>query len=43
MAVVLTDHDGIDYAGIAAQVPVVFDAKGAYRRRGLDAGNVVAL
>jgi UDP-N-acetyl-D-glucosamine dehydrogenase len=43
MAVVLTDHDGIDYAGIAAEVPVVFDAKGAYRRRGLDAGNVVAL
>jgi UDP-N-acetyl-D-glucosamine dehydrogenase len=43
MAIVLTDHDGIDYAGIAAQVPVVFDAKGAYRRRGLDAGNVVAL
>ena len=43
MALVLTDHDGIDYDGIAAQVPVVFDAKGAYRRRGLDAGNVVAL
>ena len=43
MVVVLTDHDGIDYDGIAAQVPVVFDAKGAYRRRGLDAGNVVAL
>lgn len=43
MTVVLTDHDGIDYAGIAAEVPVVFDAKGAYRRRGLDAGNVVAL
>ena len=43
MAIVLTDHDGIDYAGIAAEVPVVFDAKGTYRRRGLDAGNVVAL
>lgn len=43
MAIVLTDHDGIDYARIAAQVPVVFDARGAYRRRGIDAGNVVAL
>jgi UDP-N-acetyl-D-glucosamine dehydrogenase len=42
-AVVLTDHDAIDYAAVAAAVPVVFDAKGTFRRRGLDADNVVAL
>jgi UDP-N-acetyl-D-glucosamine dehydrogenase len=43
LAAVLTDHDGIDYAGLAAAVPVVFDARGAYRARGLDAPNVRAL
>ena len=42
-AVVLTDHDAIDYAAVAGAVPVVFDAKGTFRRRGLDADNVVAL
>ena len=35
IAVILTDHDALDLAGIAAQVPLVFDARGAYRRRGL--------
>jgi UDP-N-acetyl-D-mannosaminuronate dehydrogenase len=42
-AVVLTDHDVIDYADLAARVPVVFDARGTYRRRGLVAENVVPL
>jgi UDP-N-acetyl-D-glucosamine dehydrogenase len=42
-ALVLTDHDGIDYAGVAASVPIVFDARGAYRRRGIRAGNIVTL
>ena len=40
---VLTDHDAIDYSGLAASAPFVFDARGAYRRRGIVAGNVVAL
>jgi UDP-N-acetyl-D-glucosamine dehydrogenase len=43
MAVVLTDHDDVDYAAIAAHVPVVFDTRGVYRRRGLVPDNVVAL
>ncbi len=42
-ALVLTDHDAFDYEALAAAVPVVFDARGTYRRRGLDAGNVVVL
>jgi len=43
LAVVLTDHDSFDLAAIAAAVPVVFDARGAYARRGVIADNVVAL
>ena len=43
MAVVLTDHDDIDYAAIASAVPMVFDTRGVYRRRGLFLDNVVAL
>jgi UDP-N-acetyl-D-glucosamine dehydrogenase len=43
LAAVLTDHDGIDYAGLAAAVPVVFDARGAYRARGIAAPNVHVL
>lgn len=43
VAIVLTDHDAIDYPALAAAVPVVFDARGAYSRRGIVAGNVVAL
>jgi len=43
LAVILTDHDLFDYPAIAASVPVVFDARGAYARRGLAADNVEAL
>jgi UDP-N-acetyl-D-glucosamine dehydrogenase len=43
IAVILTDHEVFDYPAIAAAVPVVFDARGAYSRRGLRADNVVAL
>jgi UDP-N-acetyl-D-glucosamine dehydrogenase len=43
MAVVLTDHDDFDYARIADSVPVVFDTRGVYRRRGLLRDNVIAL
>lgn len=43
LAAVLTDHDDIDYAALAAAVPIVFDARGTYRARGLSAPNVHAL
>ncbi len=42
-AVILTDHSDIDYAAIAAAVPLVFDTRGVYRRLGIDADNVVTL
>jgi UDP-N-acetyl-D-glucosamine dehydrogenase len=43
LAAVLCDHDVIDFAALAAAVPVVFDARGAYRKRKIDADNVIAL
>jgi UDP-N-acetyl-D-glucosamine dehydrogenase len=42
-AVILTDHDGIDYAELAASAPIVFDCRDAYRRRGIKALNVEVL
>ena len=42
-AIILTDHDSIDYAAIANAVPAVFDARGAYRRRDIEADNVEVL
>jgi len=43
LAIVLTDHDVVDYAELAARVPLVFDTRGVYRRIGLRPSNVVAL
>ena len=43
LAVVLTDHDAIDYHRLAEQVDIVFDTRGVYRRLGLNSGNVIAL
>lgn len=43
LAVILTDHDLFDYPALAASVPLVFDTRGAFARRGLSADNVVAL
>lgn len=43
MAVVLTDHDGTDYARLAAEVDVVFDTRGVYRNLEGDFPNVVTL
>jgi len=40
IAVVLTDHDQIDYSRIADLVPLVFDTRGVYRRLGLTKDNV---
>ena len=43
LAVVLTDHDVFDFKAIADRADLVFDTRGAYRRRGIEASNVVAL
>lgn len=43
LAAILTDHSDVDYERIAREVPVVYDARGVYRRLGLQFGNVVAL
>ena len=42
-AVILTDHADIDYVKLAASVPVIFDSRNAYRKRGIEAGNVEVL
>jgi UDP-N-acetyl-D-glucosamine dehydrogenase len=43
LAVVLTDHDGVDYERIADSVDVVFDTRGLYRRLGIQRDNIVQL
>ena len=43
LAAVLTDHAGVDYERIAREIPVVYDARGVYRRLGLSFDNVVPL
>jgi UDP-N-acetyl-D-glucosamine dehydrogenase len=43
LAIVLTDHDAIDYGRVAAEVPSVFDTRGVYRRLGLSPSNVIRL
>lgn len=43
LAIVLTDHSNLPYEHVAKQLPVVFDTRGIYRRRGIDAANVHSL
>jgi UDP-N-acetyl-D-mannosaminuronate dehydrogenase len=43
LAAILTDHSGLPYEAIAGDVPLVFDARGVYRRLGLEAPNVEPL
>ncbi len=43
IAVVLTDHDTVDLPAIAARVPIVFDTRGAFHRRGIMADHIHAL
>jgi UDP-N-acetyl-D-glucosamine dehydrogenase len=43
LAAILTDHPVIDYETIASQVPIVYDARGVYRKLGITANNVSAL
>jgi UDP-N-acetyl-D-glucosamine dehydrogenase len=43
IAAILTDHAGVDYERIAREVGVMYDARGVYRRLGLELDNVVPL
>ena len=43
IAAILTDHAGLDYEKIAREVPLVYDARGIYRRLGLSFDNVAPL
>lgn len=43
LAAVLCDHSVLDFELLARSVPVIFDARGAYRKRRIDADNVIAL
>ncbi len=43
IAVVLTDHSMVDLAAIADAVPIVFDTRGAYHRRGITGDHITAL
>ena len=43
LAVVLTDHDAVDYLDIAANAELVLDSRDAYRRRGFIVDHVSTL
>jgi UDP-N-acetyl-D-glucosamine dehydrogenase len=43
MALILTDHDAVDYDEVARAAEVVFDTRAAYYRRNIVADNVVQL
>jgi UDP-N-acetyl-D-glucosamine dehydrogenase len=43
LAVVLTDHDDLDYERIADEAEIVFDTRGVYRRLGKRRPNLIAL
>lgn len=43
IAVLLTDHDAYDLSAIAERSAIVFDTRGAYRRRGVQRANVVVM
>jgi UDP-N-acetyl-D-glucosamine dehydrogenase len=40
-ALIATDHDGIDYAGLVAACPLVIDTRDACRRAGIVSEKVV--
>lgn len=43
LAAILTDHAVVDYGRLAKELPIVYDARGVYRRLGIEAETVVAL
>jgi UDP-N-acetyl-D-glucosamine dehydrogenase len=40
-ALIVTDHDGIDYAGLCSALPLVVDTRDACARRGLRGPGIV--
>lgn len=43
IAVILTDHDGIDYQKIAQQVPLVYDTRAVFRRLAIESDKIIPL
>jgi UDP-N-acetyl-D-glucosamine dehydrogenase len=43
LAAILTDHTDIDYPRIVDEVPLVYDARGVFRRLGIESKNITAL
>ena len=43
LAVVLTDHSAVDYDGLVAQVPLIYDTRGVFRRLGIESERISAL
>ena len=43
LAAILTDHSKVPYDRISDEIPIVFDARGIYRRLDLDRDNVYSL
>ena len=41
--IVVTDHDRLDWALVAAHAPLIVDTRDALRRRGLDPGDRLVL
>ena len=40
-ALIVTDHEGVDYAGLCAALPLVVDTRDACARRGLRGPGIV--
>jgi UDP-N-acetyl-D-glucosamine dehydrogenase len=40
-AIVATDHDGVDYAAIAAALPIIIDTRNVFAKLGIAGENVV--
>jgi UDP-N-acetyl-D-glucosamine dehydrogenase len=43
LAVLITDHEALDYKAIAEQAKLIFDTRNAFRSRGLDLAHIVRL
>ena len=43
LAAILTDHTDVDYQRIVDEVPLVYDARGVFRRLGIESKNITTL
>jgi UDP-N-acetyl-D-glucosamine dehydrogenase len=43
LAAILTDHSAVDYQKIVDEVPIIYDTRGVYRRRGISSPKVTSL